>query len=53
LLLRVIPQLHFVYDESIERASNMTNLIEKTVADDMAKAMPDTESETESDQPQD
>jgi len=49
LLLRVIPQLHFVYDESIERASNMTNLIEKTVADDIAKAVPDAESETESD----
>lgn len=45
LLLRVIPQLHFVYDESIERASHMTNLIEKTIADDMAKAPADTESD--------
>ncbi len=43
LLLRVIPQLHFVYDESIERASYMTNLIEKTVADDVAHASTELE----------
>ncbi len=41
LLLRVIPQLHFVYDESIERASHITTLIEKTVADDETKAQPE------------
>jgi len=38
LLLRVIPQLHFVYDESIERGSHLTTLIEKAVADDVAHA---------------
>ncbi|MBA2689910.1 MAG: 30S ribosome-binding factor RbfA [Burkholderiales bacterium] len=30
--LRVIPQLHFVYDESIERGVHLTSLIDQAVA---------------------
>jgi len=32
--LRTIPQLHFVYDESIERGSKLTRLIEDAVEKD-------------------
>lgn len=35
--LRTIPQLHFVYDESIERGARLSALIEEAVADDQAK----------------
>ena len=35
--LRFIPQLHFVYDESIERASRISALIDKAVDADEAK----------------
>ncbi|PCH62793.1 MAG: ribosome-binding factor A [Gammaproteobacteria bacterium] len=48
LLLRVIPQLHFVYDESIERASHMTTLIEETVANDVAKAQVESDVDNDS-----
>jgi ribosome-binding factor A len=32
--LRIIPQLHFVYDESIERGSHLSQLIDQAVASD-------------------
>src|SRR5688500_17642457 len=32
LKLRVIPQLHFVYDESIERGARLSSLIDEAVA---------------------
>ena len=32
--LRTIPQLHFVYDESIERGERLSSLIEDAVASD-------------------
>jgi ribosome-binding factor A len=32
--LRIIPQLHFVYDVSIERGSHLSQLIDKAVASD-------------------
>lgn len=32
LSLRVIPQLHFVYDKSIERGIHLTSLIDEAVA---------------------
>ncbi len=38
LMLRSIPQLQFLYDESVERGSRMTSLIESTVAKDKAQA---------------
>jgi hypothetical protein len=36
--LRIIPQLHFTYDESIERGSHLSQLIDQAVASD-AKLM--------------
>lgn len=32
LKLRVIPQLHFIYDESIERGVHLSNLIDEAVS---------------------
>ena len=32
--LRIIPQLHFVYDTSIERGSHLSQLIDQAVASD-------------------
>ncbi len=32
--LRITPQLHFVYDESIERGAHLSQLIEQAVASD-------------------
>lgn len=32
--LRVTPQLHFVYDESVERGMHLSQLIEQAVASD-------------------
>lgn len=37
LRLRQIPRLEFVFDESIERASRLTGLIDRAVADDRAR----------------
>jgi ribosome-binding factor A len=34
LKLRVMPQLHFVYDESVERGSRLSQLIDQAVASD-------------------
>ncbi len=34
LKLRVMPQLHFVYDASVERGSHLSQLIEQAVASD-------------------
>lgn len=32
--LRIMPQLHFVYDESVERGAHLSQLIEQAVASD-------------------
>ena len=32
LKLRVVPQLHFIYDESIERGMRLSQLIDEAVA---------------------
>ncbi|MBA4142902.1 MAG: 30S ribosome-binding factor RbfA [Nitrosospira sp.] len=40
LQLRVIPQLHFIYDESIERGVRLSQLIDEAVAAE-APAKPD------------
>jgi ribosome-binding factor A len=37
LKLRVIPQLHFIYDESIERGMRLSQLIDEAVALEGAK----------------
>ena len=34
LKLRIMPQLHFVYDASVERGSNLSQLIDRAVASD-------------------
>jgi ribosome-binding factor A len=34
LKLRIMPQLHFVYDESVERGSRLSQLIDDAVASD-------------------
>jgi ribosome-binding factor A len=37
LKLRVIPQLHFIYDESIERGMRLSQLIDEAVAQEGSK----------------
>jgi len=39
--LRSMPQLHFVFDESIERGARLSDLIDRAVADDAAAAAGD------------
>lgn len=36
--LRVMPQLHFVYDASVERGSRLSQLIDQAVASDKSQA---------------
>ena len=37
--LRIVPQLQFQYDESVERGMHLSQLIDAAVADDAAKAV--------------
>ena len=37
LSTRTVPELHFVYDESIERAATLTSLIENAIESDEKK----------------
>ena len=37
LATRTVPQLHFLYDESIERGASLTSLIEDAVESDQKK----------------
>jgi len=37
--LRIVPQLQFQYDESVERGIHLSQLIDAAVADDAAKAV--------------
>ncbi len=39
--LRITPQLHFVYDASVEYGANLSQLIEQAVASDKAPTPPD------------
>lgn len=41
LSMRVIPHLHFQYDESVERGMRLSNLIAEAVAADRAKDEPE------------
>jgi ribosome-binding factor A len=36
--LRVVPQLHFVYDQSLEAGNRLSSLIDSAVADDKSKS---------------
>jgi ribosome-binding factor A len=38
MFIRTVPQLHFQYDESIERGARMSSLIEDAIASDREKA---------------
>lgn len=38
MLLRIVPELRFVYDESIERGSRLSSLIEEAVSKDRKKS---------------
>ncbi len=38
LSLRTVPQLHFVYDESVERGTRLSRLIDESVKEDQAHA---------------
>jgi ribosome-binding factor A len=40
LKIHNIPELHFVYDESVEAGIRLTHLIEEAVASDAARATP-------------
>lgn len=41
LKLRVIPQLHFIYDESVERGVRLSQLIDEAVAQEAPANEPD------------
>ena len=47
--LRIIPQLHFVYDESVERGVRLSKLIDEAIAQDQTShhADPDTDPESQ------
>ncbi len=44
ITLRIVPQLHFVYDESIEYGEHLTRLIDKANSDDDTNDRNDEES---------
>lgn len=37
LKLRITPQLHFVYDASVERGAHLSQLIDRAIANDMTE----------------
>jgi ribosome-binding factor A len=39
--LRITPQLHFVYDASVERGAHLSQLIDQAVARDRASHLED------------
>ena len=45
MTMRTIPQLHFHYDESIERGSHLSSLIDSAIASDIAKSPDDQDSD--------
>jgi ribosome-binding factor A len=44
MLMRTVPQLHFVYDASIERGMALSQLIDQAVAEDKQRESDDSES---------
>ncbi len=46
LHLRVIPQLRFYYDDSIEQGAHLSSLIDAAVAEDLARSAGSAESAT-------
>lgn len=47
LMIRTIPQLHFFYDESIERGARLSALIEEAVSEDKKHASDPSSNEGE------
>jgi ribosome-binding factor A len=46
MMLRTMPQLHFVYDESIDRGMHMDKLIDQAISEQAPEqATPDTPSQ--------
>lgn len=45
MTMRTIPQLHFHYDESIERGSHLSSLIDSAIASDMKKSSNEQDSD--------
>ncbi|MBL0010047.1 MAG: 30S ribosome-binding factor RbfA [Nitrosomonas sp.] len=43
--LRIVPQLHFIYDESVERGVRLSKLIDEAIAQDQITHQADPESE--------
>jgi ribosome-binding factor A len=41
--LRIIPQLHFIYDESVERGVRLSKLIDEAIAQDKATHQTDSD----------
>ncbi len=41
--LRITPELHFIYDESVERGARLSKLIDDAVAQDIVLHRPDSE----------
>jgi len=37
MVMRILPQLHFIYDETLVKGTELTNLIDQVVADDRKK----------------
>jgi ribosome-binding factor A len=46
--LRIIPQLHFVYDESVERGVRLSKLIDEAIAQDQTSHHADPDIDPES-----
>ena len=46
--LRIIPQLHFVYDESVERGVRLSKLIDEAIAQDQTSHHADPDMDPES-----
>lgn len=40
MLMRTVPQLHFIYDSSIERGFTLSRLIDEAVASDKSSSKP-------------
>jgi ribosome-binding factor A len=51
LTLRTVPQLHFIYDESVERGTRLARLIDESVQEDAALAAKNERAPTDDDEP--
>ena len=47
MMMRTIPQLHFHYDESIERGTHLSSLIDRAIASDLERSSDEQDSGNE------